>query len=412
MRPSDKWNKKPGKGKKRKTDVDPAGPSEPQSDFFCHTDAAQQDEPEHTVEHTTENVHGGSPEVPEAPLPQSHARANSEQPSKKSSTTKTLWANTDLDAALHRAIQSSPAGRSFVGTQESPIDLSVEELSPRPTRRLLFPSPRNTKEGHKTLDDTALPGSKAQSSTIIETAFVEDPRLLDLVAADKENMPPPHTAQEEADDLAHLFECSPGIFRTPGRIRGSPSLRKTPRIGSGGFEDLLRTPTPNRSSLKTLSSNARTAFTPRTCSNNSVNAGAFLPTFTSAEKQNMGLGVAPLTPSRFVHLSSPSRSALSRGEMTPFTRQLTQLLAEGQNNGSPGRAGHMSAFDFADMGFGSPGKMLDFDRMEFSVHDFETMDFGAATGEKSAQESESRGSAPAASCADVSPVGGDDKSPA
>jgi len=376
MRPSDKWSKKVAKGRKRKTDGDHAGPSEPQSDFFCdqpsmYTDAAQPEE----YDHAAPPMRGGSSEAPQAPLPRNHVRANSEQPAQRPSAGHNQWDNTDLDAALHRAIQSSPAGRSFVGTQESPIDLSAEELTPKPTRRVLFPSPRNNKEGHKALDDTALPGAKPSSTTIIETAFVEDPQL---TAADKENMPPPHNSVLEAeDDLAHLFECSPGIFRTPGRARVSPSAKKTPRIGSGGFEDLLKTPTPNRSSLKTLSSNARQAFTPRTCSNNS-NANTFLPTFSPAEKQN--LGMAPLTPSRFANLSSPSRSA----QMTPFTRQLNQLLAHGGDGQgvSPGRGGGIASFDFADFGvFGnSPGRGLDFDKMEFSVEDFEGMDFGGGVG--------------------------------
>lgn len=373
MRPADKWNKKPAQARKRKTktEADPAGPSEaqsdfpqsdyPQSDFYC-------DQP--SVEPISQNTRGDSTEPSEAPITANHARANSEQPSQKPSETRNQWMNTDLDAALNRAIQSSPGGRNIMGTQESPIDLAADDLSPQPTRRLLFPSPRNNREtqsNHKTLDNAALPGSKPQSTTIIETAFVEDPSL---GGPDKENMAPMGD-----EDLAHLFECSPGIFHTPARKANSP--RKTPRIGSGSntFEDLLKTPTPNRSSLKTLSSNARHAFTPRTCGNNATSGiSAFLPTFSPAEKQNL----CPLTPSRFANLSSPGGTSLNRGEMTPFTRQLTQLLSTAGNGTSPGRP-----FDFGDMSaFGmSPGGRgaIDFDKMEFSVHDFESMDFGDPT---------------------------------
>lgn len=388
MRPPDKWIKKPGKGRKRKTELDPAGLSEPQSDFpqsdfpqsdfYCdppsimYTDAVQPEE------RKPELSRGGSSEIPEGPPPLSHPRANSEQPASKPTNAKDQWSSTNLDAALHRAIQSSPAGRSFLGTQDSPIDLAAEDLTPKPTRRLLFPSPHNSK--HKSLDDTALPGSKPVNSTIIEVANVEEPFLVD-----KENMPPPAIVDEE-DDLAHLFECSPGIFRTPAAARRSTPSHKTPRIGSGGFEDLLKTPTPTRSSLKTLSSNARHAFTPRTCSNNNGSASAFLPTFTSAEKQTFGLSPArggPTTPSRFANLSSPSRA--NRGELTPFTRHITQLLAENGNSGSPGRG---VVFDFADMGsFISPGRSLDFDKMEFSMQDFESMDFGDKTDSATQQTS-------------------------
>ncbi|KAL1297710.1 hypothetical protein AAFC00_006258 [Neodothiora populina] len=380
MRPADKWNKKAGKGRRRKTETDPNGPSEPQSDFpqsdfpqsdfFCdppsttYTEAAPAEEPD--INNRCDDLR----EVPEAPQPAIHKRANSEQPAQRSTQSENQWTHSNLDAALHRAIQSSPAGRSFLGTQESPIDLAAEDLTPKPTRRLLFPSPRNSK--HKTLDDTALPGSKPPSGTIIEVANVEDPCL-----ADKENMPPP-AAGEDNDDLAHLFECSPGMFRSPGAARKStPSknLQKTPRVGPGSFDDLLKTPTPNRSSLKTLSSNARQAFTPRTCSNGN-NVGAFLPTFTSAEKQSYGLSPRlPATPSRFANLSSPSRA--NKGEMTPFTRQLTQLLSE--NGGSGASPGRGIAFDFSDLGsFMSPGRGLDFDKMEFNMHDFDGMDFSMA----------------------------------
>lgn len=368
MRPPDKWTKKPAKGRKRKTDADPNGHSEPQSDFFGDYPSTLSNCAPETEDQTILSIRGGSPDLPEAPSPVKQ-RATSEQPSHKPSAMQSQWSNVDLDAALHRAIQSSPAGRSVLGgSQASPIDLAADDLTPQPTRRLLFPSPRSNREGHdhhKTLDNASIPGSKPQSTTIIETAFVEDPRL---AGSDKENMAP---TVDDDDDLAHLFECSPSIFRTPAR-KTSPT-KKTPRMGSGAstFEDLLKTPTPNRSSLKTFSSNARQAFTPRTCTNNAVSsASTFLPTFSPSEKQNL----CPTTPSRVANLSSPGRSG-NRGEMTPFTRHLTQLLAAGSNEASPSRN-----FDFGDlsafgMSPGNRGTMVDFDKMEFSIQDFEGIDF-------------------------------------
>lgn len=366
MRPQDKWQKKTSKRSKRKTENDPAGPSEPQSDFFADQPSALYADPpiQPKDQSVFERCQPAAQIHAAAIVPSRHPRANSEQPEKSRSDGLGQWSNAALDAALHRAIQSSPAARNFVGTEQSPIDLSADELTPQPTRRLLFPSPRRAGQV-KSLDDIALPGSKPQSTTIIEAAFVQEPML------DKENMPP---SLPEDDDLSHLFECSPGIFKTPAR-KITPTKR-TPRIGSGSFDDLLKTPTPNRSSLKTLSSNARQAFTPRTIANNS---SAFLPTFTSAEKQNMGLGL-PTTPSRYANLSSPSRA--SKGELTPFTRHLTQLLSE--TNGGNGNTifsspGRVTAFDFSELptfmtpGGTNMGMGIDFDKMEFDVADFATV---------------------------------------
>lgn len=260
-------------------------------------------------------------------------RASSVQPQQRKSD-KGQWTGAELDAALNRAIQSSPA--RFLGTQESPIDLDTD-LTPKPTRRLLFPSPRQSGEA-KSLDDAALPGSKPIRSSIIELAFVEDPNL------DKENCPPP---MDDDDELAHLFECSPKVFKTP---------HKTPPRGPHlNMDTLLQTPTPARNSLRR---SARLTRTPN------GNQSAFLPTFTSSETK----ALFPVTPSRYANLSSPSRA-----QMTPFTRHLSQLLSDANCAApfsSPGRP-----FDFSDMPtFMTPGRNLD-----FSLDDFDMLTAPLAT---------------------------------
>ncbi|KAI5205096.1 hypothetical protein E4T39_03261 [Aureobasidium subglaciale] len=335
MRPADKWVKKQAaKSKKQQRKaMPPAGPSEPQSDYFVdqpsalYTDAAQ---PEDDSNSRSSEERTNDETVPPIDRP----RASSVQPQLKRSESDKQWTGPELDAALHRAIQSSPA--RFVGSQESPIEVEAE-LTPRPTRRLLFPSPRERNGQMKTLDDLALPGAKPQSSTIIEMAFVEEPN--------KENCPP----QNEEDDLAHLFECSPNIFKTP---------RKTPEKNGILHQDtLLKTPTPSRSSLRAMARNTRTP---------SGNQGStFLPTFSSAEAKNL----FPTTPSRWANLSSPSRS-----QMTPFTRQLTQLLSDAHHEVpflSPGRQ-----FEFSDAmpTFLTPGRSLD-----FNFDDFDIMNVDAVT---------------------------------
>jgi hypothetical protein len=336
MRPSDKWVKKQtikSKKQQRKA-MPPAGPSEPQSDYFVdqpsalYTDAVQPEDDSNSrssEERTSEEII----------QPVTRPRASSVQPQPKRSESEKQWTGPELDAALHRAIQSSPA--RFVGSQESPIEVEAEE-TPRPTRRLLFPSPRERNGQMKTLDDLALPGSKPPSSTIIEMAFVEEPN--------KENCPP---KDQENDDLAHLFECSPNVFKTP---------RKTPEQNATCQDTLLKTPTPSRSSLRTVARNTRTP---------SGNQGStFLPTFSSAEAKNL----FPTTPSRWANLSSPSRD-----QMTPFTRQLTQLLSDAHHEVpflSPGRQ-----FEFSDAmpTFMTPGRSLDFN---FDDFDILNVDVGAA----------------------------------
>lgn len=311
----------------------PAGPSEPQSDYFVdqpsalYTDAAQPED--------ESNGRSSEERTSDEPVPAvARPRANSVQPQPKRDENEKQWTGPELDAALHRAIQSSPA--RFVGSQESPIEVEAD-LTPKPTRRLLFPSPRERNGQMKTLDDLALPGSKPPSSTIIEMAFVEEPN--------KENRPP---QDQEDDDLAHLFECSPNVFKTP---------RKTPEKNGTNSDTLLKTPTPSRSSLRTVARNTRTP---------SGNQGStFLPTFSSAEAKNL----FPTTPSKWANLSSPSRN-----QMTPFTRQLTQLLSDAHHEApflSPGRQ-----FDFSDAmpTFMTPGRSLDFNFDEF---DMMNVDMGA-----------------------------------
>ncbi|GAB7347231.1 hypothetical protein MBLNU459_g3332t2 [Dothideomycetes sp. NU459] len=329
MRPPEKWIKKQANGrrKQQRKANPPAGPSEPQSDYFLdqpsafYTDAVQ---PEEDNAQTSREPSG---EANVAPMPfLKRARASSVQPQQKRAE-KGDWTGADLDAALNRAIQSSPA--RFLGTQESPIDLDTD-LTPKPTRRLLFPSPRKSGE-MKSLDDAALPGSKPVQSSIIELAFVEDPYL------DKENCPPPINAD---DDLAHLFGCSPKVFKTPF---------KTPPKGPHlNMDTLLQTPTPARSSIRM---SARQTRTP------SGNQSTFLPTFTSSETK----ALFPVTPSRYANLSSPSRA-----QMTPFTRHLSQLLSDANCAApfsSPGRP-----FDFSDLPtFMTPGRNLDFSLDDFDM---------------------------------------------
>lgn len=194
-------------------------------------------------------------------------------------------------AALERAFQSSPVGvRS--GSKDTPINVDGD-VTPRPTRRLLFPSPRRPGEV-KSLADTNSANSSSPQSNSSKTAkppmHGQDVTMED---GDKENCPPP---ADTDDDFSHLFE----------------SAKVTPTKGSS-FEDLLKTPTPG-------------------------------------SRQRV-----PLTPMRYVDLSltTPSRSSRTpRGNgraatiapETPFTRQLNDLLSDSMLPGSPSQNFDLSAF--------------------------------------------------------------------
>lgn len=196
----------------------------------------------------------------------------------------------DMSAAvaLQRAIQSSPA--RFIGTQHVPID--VEDLTPKPTRRVLFPSPEQT-GGQKSLSENGS-NSGGRSHEVSQQAI--DPALQgDDSQADKENRPPPPDADESLD---HLFEDVHPTTPTPSRKR-TPEFFQTPR----------KLATPERNLPKT---------------------GDF---FSSAAKAFL----LPTTPKRTP--TKPSSQPL--GEMTPFTVHLNQLLSDA-NNLSPSA----NEFDF------------------------------------------------------------------
>ena len=223
-------------------------------------------------------------------------------------------------AALERAIRSSP--HKFRGTAQVPID--VEELTPQPIRRVLFPSPTLSEEA-KSNGDSVVNGSgkgrNQESSKLLEVP--------DKYQADKENCPPPN----EDDGLDHLF------------TEDNHTTRAT-------------TPTP------TSSSRAHTFKTPGKSPNRlPPTTGDF---FSSTAK---ALLRAPATPKR-----TPSKDSQPLGELTPFTAHLNQLLSDANNgNGSPGSR----SLDFPSLPslHNTPGRRtMDFDFSQFDSQDLLSTD--------------------------------------
>lgn len=226
-------------------------------------------------------------------------------------------------AALHRAIQSSPA--RLMGTQNVPIP--VDDLTPKPTRRLLFPSPSHSNGVN--LDDSlgspiVTKEKTVQSNQIRETHDADDEQ------ADKENCPPMEDENGCLDDLFVEEPCSNirPTTPTPAGKTQDPAF-KTPRNNS----------TPQRGLPKT---------------------GDF---FSSTAKALLN---HPITPKRNSSISAAQR----HDEVTPFTAHLNQLFSDA--NGSP-----LANFDFPSLPslHNTPGRFTNsHDFSHFDSQDFFSTD--------------------------------------
>ena len=203
-------------------------------------------------------------------------------------------------AALMRAIQSSPVGLRR-GSKDSPISLDMD-LTPKPTRRLLFPSPRHPGE-KKLLSDHRFPQMPQKQLSPSSKNVLENQVPDDLEENDKENCPP--SARDNDHDLPRIFEAT--------------SSQKTTPEGQS-FEDLLKTPTP---------SSRVNPLTP----NRSIEA------------------IDLMTPSRMMRTPRASGNATTVAPETPFTRQLNALLSEGMPS-SPSQTIDFSLFPT----FNTPGR--------------------------------------------------------
>jgi hypothetical protein len=281
-----------------------------------------------------------------APPPPALARASSLQASNASSFEKGA-----AEEALRRAIQSSPAG--LRGSRHTPIDVDPD-LTPRPTRRILFPSSHKEEETRSVSPNTVhrtevskdvapqkprcqrcrklhrgcdrerpcgccdsagigydgcvpceMPRTNWFETPVVQMASVgeENP--------DKENCPPPPC--DENDDLAHLFE-------------DSTSLKTTPQKDML-FQDLLKTPTPG--------SRRRNPLTPR----------------RGTDHADSLMSPSRMTPSRNI-LTPRGTRAVTVAPETPFTRQLNALLSD-CNYSSPSQAIDFSSFPT----FNTPGRV-------------------------------------------------------
>ena len=348
MRPPEKWNRKSGTRKSKKQKVNEPGFStdgiEPPSDAFF----TDQIEPEDAMD--DEDGQAGDTEPTDAMAPPAgRRRANSMQAQQsRRANGQEDWNASQLDAALARAVQSSPV--RYQGSQQSPIE--IDELTPRPTRRLLFPSPRRDGEV-KSLDDNGQVSLKSmpplgkglmEKQTLSPKAGMEfdfdasNTNVFEAFTFDKENMAP--GIGMEDDDLAHLFEGSPSaLFKTPKKTPSKPTLKS--------LQHLMKTPTPSSRKRKPLTPNP-----------NAANLAHDFMTSPSSNRYFLRS-----TPSRLERTPGGSRVSNSGGSRTsnnqeqvvsPWSRHLAQMLSEANTFTSPSRQ-----FGFSDLPtFNTPGRGL------------------------------------------------------
>ncbi|KAI6828987.1 hypothetical protein KC340_g10414 [Hortaea werneckii] len=401
MRPSDRWGRKSGTRRTKKkqfdgSDMPATDGAEPQPEAFFSEmpgpddfnvdpelkgedqSVGRQSEERQSEERqsSASNPRGttqGSFDVPRAPAARPRASSLSNAGPHNSGRASRRG------TALAREVQSSPV--RFVGSQQSPIE--VEDLTPKPTRRLLFPSPRNEGQA-KSLGDSNTGvlsvAARATNPDDHHNASLKPDVLLqasnvsvfDAFTLDKENRAPGFEADD--DVLAHLFEGSPNpVFKTPSKAPAKAPLT-TPRSQRQQSDQLLKTPTPSSRKRKALSPNQDHAVNDASKTMNDC--------MTSPSSSRYFLRSTPSREAR-----TPNRLGQSAGEasveMTPFSRHIAQMLSDATASGN-GFSSPSQAFDFSDMPpfmSGTPGKQLDGAEWP-SMGDIMSSDFAALGSQK------------------------------
>ncbi|KAI4285457.1 MAG: hypothetical protein L6R38_000621 [Xanthoria sp. 2 TBL-2021] len=225
-------------------------------------------------------------------------------------------------AALQRAIQSSPVRCRRTQNPE----VAAKDLTPRPTRRILFPSPTQS-EQRRALQ------SKGNNSKNFNVGSPKQKKYHQIDPADKENLPP----QQEEEDGHDIDRRGPQRSVTP---TSSSECRELT------FKTPIRNVTPER-------------VPPTT--------GDF---FSSAAK---ALLRPQITPKR---LRSGAPQILA--DLSPFTAQISEILSDA-NAVSP----HGSTYDFPTLPSlnNTPGRLLrqDFDFSVFDPQDLLSTDVPMAS---------------------------------
>ena len=174
MRPEAKWNRKAGtRNRKKQKDGGDAGPATDGPELYSEapffTDQVGPDEDSLEDAEMAIDPQLDAPAINPRPATWGRPRANSMQAQQQRPAVGGRSKTTSqLGATMAREVQSSPV-RGFNGSQQSPIE--IEDVTPKPTRRLLFPSPRQRGE-IKSLGDH---GQAAIKSSISAGGEIEGP---------------------------------------------------------------------------------------------------------------------------------------------------------------------------------------------------------------------------------------------
>ncbi|KAF1814958.1 hypothetical protein P152DRAFT_431102 [Eremomyces bilateralis CBS 781.70] len=339
MRPSFLWGKrqKPGESKmsrQRKKKIEYTGLPQPSSDFF----APPQSDAGMSVDGTGEN---GSPDDA-----LNTNAAPADQAERQPSTSK----DDSAAAAPQDALQATPEN-ARPEVQQNSAEIGVDP-TPKPTRRLLFPSPRKDGEMKLLGEDPAsskasLAGSPPHSEsgngnsmgpsqtdaqgdgaqfTNEDASETPADQTNESTEADKENHPPPISDYE----LAHLFDDLPEI--------ASPSAPKTPRKtpqsnksnSTFSFASLLKTPTPaTRRSIRIAEKSGgkdRSSRSRRQRDGDQDNEFSATPSRSSKRRRRRSLVEADDNALDGNDGLPPTNLGV---HMTPFTAQLNQMLSDG-----------------------------------------------------------------------------------
>lgn len=365
-----------------------------------HSDAIGPDEQQASVA----SLDGQGDQV--MPPPSARPRASSPPTNDNDASQAEARANSEAEAALQRAIQSSPAG--FRKSKDSSVDVG-SDLTPRPTRRLLFPSPRKNGE-IKSLDFTR--ASSTTSTQYIVNDNDDEPerprcerckrlkRKCDrerpcerCIAAGLGHdecipckMPPKTYFDHPTVPIAPAAPIAPGLPEVPSVavLPTVPVISGVPRPSAIDDEDVNKENCPPVAPIEEHDDLAYLFETPgpaKTTPKKDESLPDILKTPTPGSRRRV-----PLTPRRGVNdnenATTPSRNIFTPRTMrsaivapeTPFTRQLNAMLSDAMHS-SPSHHMDFSAFPV----FGTPGRATGAQFSEFLNEDFLSSDMPASS---------------------------------
>lgn len=324
------------------------------------------------------------------PPPSTGPRASSIATNDHTQSQDEAHASVEAEAALQRAIQSSPAG--FRRTNDSSVDVDPD-LTPRPTRRLLFPSPR--KNGEVKSLDLGQATSPTTNQTVNDKEKAPEGARCERCKKLKRSCDRQRPCGRCVSSGLDIDDCIPATMNAPVYKR-APTVPVDPALLAAPTQEEVA-PAPSATTLQATSAQGDEAAPisiddddidkencPPPAQDDVLDDLAYLfetpgpakttPKKTTPKRDDLfqdllktptpgsrrrlpltprrGADGAdePMTPSRCIFTPRTMRPATAAPE-TPFTRQLNQMLSDAANS-SPSQAIDFSAFPV----FGTPGR--------------------------------------------------------